>query len=347
MAQRIGIPFAAWPAEDRALWERAFAVGSIFDDRHPSSDWRPATRRQAYYAYGRWLGHLTATDPAALRDHPVARVAVERGRAYFESCERRLSTMGLAAEIQHLLLALRALAPNVDWTWLRDWQTSVQRCARPRDKRAKMVDPTCLWQLGLALMDSAFEQPRPLEAARQYRDGLIIALLIARPLRRGSFAALEIGTHLLKAATGYVIELSGEDTKNGQPIDFQVPADLASYIDRYVADVRPQFGGHAETRALWLSSKGGRLGDDAIYDIVSRRTEAAFGIAIHPHLFRDIAATAIARANPDALGLARDLLTHTNVETTANFYTQAKTSEASRRYAEIIESRRQNKKTPR
>jgi integrase len=342
VARRIGIPAGAWPAEDQALWERAFARGSIFDDRPASSDWRPATRRQAYYAYGRWLGYLSTADPKALREPAVARVTEERARAYFEARAVRLSAMGLAAELQHLLLALRAIAPNVDWSWLRDWQTSVQRRARPHDKRAKLVDPLRLWQLGLALMDSASQVPKTLEAARQYRDGLIIALLVARPLRRGSFAALAIGTQLLKSASGYVVELRGEDTKNGQPIDFEVPSALTPYMDRYLADVRYRFRGHGLTDALWLSTKGGRLVDEAIHAIVCRRTKAAFGIAIHPHLFRDIAATALARAHPHAPGLARDLLAHTNVETTQNFYTQAKTSEASRRYNEITESRRRS-----
>jgi hypothetical protein len=197
MVKRIGIPLDVWPAEDRSLWERAFAKGSIFDDHHASADWRPATRRQAYYAYSRWLGHLSANEPSALREPAVARVTIERARAFCESRAERLSEMGLAAELQHLLLALRAIAPDLDWSWLRDWQLRAQRRARPRDKRAKLVDPRRLWQLGFALMESASQVPRQLEAARQYRDGLIIALLTARPLRRGGFAALEIGTHLL------------------------------------------------------------------------------------------------------------------------------------------------------
>jgi len=343
VAKRLGIPLDAWPAADRARWEQSFAASSLFDEHASCANWRPATRRQARYAYGRWLGYLNATEPAALHDAPAARVTKERTRVYFEWCEGRLSAMGLAAEIQHLLLALRALEPTVDWSWLRSWQASVQRRARPRDKREKLVDAARLWQLGLALMDSATQQTRAREAARQYRDGLIIAVLVARPLRRGSFAALDVGTHLITATTGYVIELRGEETKNGQPVDFQLPAALTIYIDRYLKEIRPRFRGHAESPALWLSSKGGRLVDDAIHGIITRRTKAAFGIAIYPHLFRDIAATAIARAHPDALGLARDLLTHTNVETTANSYTQAKTSEASRQYASIIESRRQGR----
>jgi hypothetical protein len=207
---------------------------------------------------------------------------------------------------------------------------------------AGLVAAVRLWQLGLTLMDGAFHVQRPLESARQYRDGLMLALLVARPLRRRSFAALEIGTHLLRTSIGYVIELHSTDTKNGQPIDFQVPAGLTAYLHRYLQRMRAQFPGHESSNALWLSSKGGRLSADAVYAVVCRRTHAAFGIAIHPHLFRDIAATTLARADPRALGLARDLLTHAKVETTAHFYTQARTSEASRTYAQIIESRRRS-----
>ena len=90
------------------------------------------------------------------------------------------------------------------------------------------------------------------------------------------------------------------------------------------------------TQALWLSSKGGRLGDDALYDVICRRTKQAFGFAIHPHLFRDIAATAIAREAPGSLAVARDLLTHAKFETTQQYYTQARTADAARTHAEVL-----------
>ena len=47
---------------------------------------------------------------------------------------------------------------------------------------------------------------------------------------------------------------------------------------------------------------------DAIYDLVCRRTHAAFGREISPHLFRSIAVTTIARDAPNKIGVARDLL---------------------------------------
>lgn len=46
---------------------------------------------------------------------------------------------------------------------------------------------------------------------------------------------------------------------------------------------------------------------DAIYDLVCRRTHAAFGHEISPHLFRSIAVTTIVRDAPNKIGFARDL----------------------------------------
>src|SRR5207247_2452315 len=83
---------------------------------------------------------------------------------------------------------------------------------------------------------------------------------------------------------------------------------------------------------LWPSSKGVPLSADAIYDIICRRTKEHFGFTIHPHLFRDIAANAIARAAPGSMLIARDLLTHASITTTSRHYIQANTLEAARQH---------------
>ena len=185
-------------------------------------------------------------------------------------------------------------------------------------------------------MDSADQHASRSDRARQFRDGLIIALLASRPLRRRSFGALELGRNLHFAAGGYVIELDDHDTKAGHPVCFDVPDALTSAMTRYLETYRLLFPKANTTQALWLSSKGGRLGDDALYDLICRRTEQAFGFAIHPHLFRDIAATAIAREAPGSLAVARDLLTHAKFETTQQYYTQARTADAARTHAEVL-----------
>jgi hypothetical protein len=54
-----------------------------------------------------------------------------------------------------------------------------------------------LWQPGLDLMSEAEAADRvsPMRRARQFRDGLIIALLAARPMRRSTLLSMQFDQH--------------------------------------------------------------------------------------------------------------------------------------------------------
>jgi site-specific recombinase XerC len=116
---------------------------------------------------------------------------------------------------------------------------------------------------------------------------------------------------------------------------------------RYLEHYRLLFPHRQDEQALWLSAKGGALTGHTIYVRICRRTETEFGTAIHPHLFRDIAATTIAREAPENLAVARDLLTHSNVATTLRHYSQAKTIDAARKFTAAIDQFRGNAKAAR
>ena len=100
---------------------------------------------------------------------------------------------------------ISAMAPqrqSVTWCWryaplhqimtctdLRAIHNAVQRKARPKDKRGKLVSAERLVALGMKLMRQA-ERNGVIEDLRAYRDGLFIALLAARPMRLGNLAGL-------------------------------------------------------------------------------------------------------------------------------------------------------------
>ena len=69
--------------------------------------------------------------------------------------------------------------------------------------------------------------------------------------------------------------------------------------------------------------------------MIVRRTRLGLGIAINPHLFRDIAATTFALERPDLVSLTKDLLNHASFATTDKFYLQAQSMAAGRRYAAV------------
>ena len=86
--------------------------------------------------------------------------------------------------------------------------------------------------------------------------------------------------------------------------------------------------------------KGGALRGGGMYEMIVKRTSREFGKPINPHLFRDIAATAIATDRPDQIRLARDLLGHANLLTTEKHYLHAQSVKAGAHYSALINSLR-------
>ena len=78
------------------------------------------------------------------------------------------------------------------------------------------------------------------------------------------------------------------------------------------------------------------MSQQVIYGCIVQRTFVAFGKPIHPHLFRDCAATTLAYADPEHVGLAGPLLGHRSYATTQRHYLQAKMAVAGRRLQEDI-----------
>ena len=70
----------------------------------------------------------------------------------------------------------------------------------------------------------------------------------------------------------------------------------------------------------------------AIYDRVSRLTEAEFGESISPHRFRDMAASTIASHAPEFIHAAAPLLGHATLRTTEKYYRQAQAQEGQKRF---------------
>jgi integrase len=99
--------------------------------------------------------------------------------------------------------------------------------------------------------------------------------------------------------------------------------------------------------ALWLNSKGGPLAYAAIGDIISRHSMSRLGLRITPHDVRDAAATTWAIFAPDQIGVARDLLAHSDLRTTTKYYNRARGIEASRAYRQVIAGmrRKQNRRS--
>jgi integrase len=174
----------------------------------------------------------------------------------------------------------------------------------------------------------------------------MIALLAFIPLRRKNLAALEIGRHLIREGDHWFVVIPREETKTRTPIEFPVPALLESYLATYLDIVRPQMLRRPACAALWLNSRGGPLSYAGIGDIVGHHSTMRLGFRVTLHDARDAVATTWAISAPDQIGVARDLLAHSDLRTTIRYYNRARGIEASRAHREVIAGmrRKQNRR---
>jgi integrase/recombinase XerD len=339
MRRRKSMLECNWPAADLLLWNAAVFPSELFEGNNRASRWRPKTVKQAKYAYATWLQHLRDTDPTALQLCAAERVTLDRIQRYITSMRGRLSAVSIAAALGHFVLALRAVAPNHDWCWVTSIQRKELALAPRPDKRPSMVGVEKLVALGTSLMANAQSGSEVIDHLG-YRDGLIMALLAVRPLRRSNMAGLRLNKHIAVSDDQVRISFDASEMKGNRDSECWVPSSLVGPFVYYVTTVRPRFPGAGTHDFVWCSMKGGSLRANGLYEMIVRRTSREFGKRIYPHLFRDIAATAIATDRPDEVRLARDLLGHASLLTTEKHYLHAQSVKAGAHYGALIKSLR-------
>ena len=110
-----------------------------------------------------------------------------------------------------------------------------------------------------------------------YRDGLIIALLAADPLRVANSTAQEIGRTIIKDGATWSIQIPPEETK-GRRLHLAILPDWsARCIDRYLQHYRTFLLKAESANRLWLTQEGQPLTADGLYSLVCKHTLDAFG----------------------------------------------------------------------
>ena len=328
-----------WPAIDRIAWERALLKGDLFEAGGLAGHWRPATQRLIAEAYGSYLAFLEdrqLLDGALPPGDRVNRTAIA---AYVESLRAGCRDATITFRVEGLGHALRVIAPEGDWSWLRRIANRFRAKIRPReDKILRIQSSNRLVRLGFCLMDEgdAESAQRKISGAARYRDGLIIALLAARPLRLANFASLRLDHSLVRQGGGLWIRLDGEETKTRTPIEVPLPNELVPQIDLYLNVHRARLLGGARDDHLWISMRGTPMQPQSIELRVKKWTRERLGVAVNPHLFRDCLATSVAIEDPEHVRIAAVILSHRSLETMTRYYNQARTLEAGRAYQATI-----------
>lgn len=326
MTRPLCLKVEDWPAIDRRLWLEA-RMPMRFDRRSRiAGRWSERRCRIICQGYGQWLAFLARTDNLDPAEWPAVRATPERLEAFVGELQARVSSWSVAMMMQAVQRMLVVLAPDQNWQWLAGVVANLKHVAGPaRDKRPHMVDPRQLYALGIDLMAEARHRAADgrYDAATTGRDGLMIAVLIACPVRIANLTMIELGRHLIADGDIYGLRFSTEETKTSRAIEAELPAQLTPWLDDYLRGHRKQLlarGDGDPTRRLWISRRGTPMSEQGVRFQIRNRTSVAFGRHVWPHLFRAIAATGMVDHAPEQSGLLPDLLGHGDFNTSKRYY---------------------------
>jgi integrase len=332
------LPLADWPKSDRETWRAVQATAGFLDDGGMVSHLSARTLADLTSRYAYFLSFLLHHERLDHHGPAAASVTEDNILLYVRYLEPRVSSVTLAQSIYKIARVAACLDPDRDWSWLQRVARRLDLRAKPRDKRNEVVEIKRLFRFGLKLMDQAekAENSTPFRRALLYRDGLVIALGAADPLRLHNIATLELGRTLIKDGATWSFDIPAEETKERRPHLAVLPYWSSPCIDRYLESYRPCFRNAGSTSQLWLGQGGRPLGEDGLYRLVCRRTRAAFGKRVNPHLFRACLATSTAMHHGAQMGLAMTVLRHQHSKVTERHYNQAKMIDAVRTYQEML-----------
>jgi integrase len=343
---RLHLIYGQWPPADRLLWERAFYNDDPFAEA-AGARLAKTSQDRCLQTWRRFLGFLAIHEPAALEVAPNERLTVERVRPFVAHLAETNIPSSVASRIEALYQAARAMMPERDWTWLKAIKARLHAAAPAHAPTGRVITSLQLLDLGQQLMDEskpALGAPISTYDAIRYRDGLMAAFVAFIPIRGKNLAALELGRHVVPERDRWFVIIPREEVKTGTPIEFLVPELLESYLVYYLDFVRPRILRRRTSAALWVSTKcGGALSQVGIGKSFGRLS-SRLGFRITPHDARDAAATTWAISVPDQIGVARDLLAHSDLRTTIKHYNRARGIEASRAHSRVIAEMRRKRR---
>jgi integrase len=336
-----------WPARDRVAWEELFQEGNLLDGCGAACQWRESTRCTNRNHYGRWLGWLSTTGRLDPEISPPRRATPDQVEAYARTLMETLSPRAAASALIGLKCVLLKMHSEADWRWLRDLTNRFKVWAGHTAPRRRDILPAHeVFDGALAELERlAASMPLSPRRRTHYRDTLIVALLTCCPVRARNLTRIEIGRHLRKVGTEWHLSLEAHETKTHQPVRYVVAEALVPWLELYLGQIRPYFPGAGIHHGLWPGGKARPLAYDTVYSRVRLTTERLFGVAVAPHSFRTIAATALADISPEDALHARALLGHRSPRTTERHYVRANQLRSSMRINTVLRDVRDGRRS--
>ncbi len=165
-----------------------------------------------------------------------------------------------------------------------------------------------------------------------------IAIQQAIPLRISNLASIELDKHLIERSGTVYLVFNEEETKNGQPIEAQIPDHTRTILAWYIREHRPTLL-NSPTNALFPGEAGRTKSSSLLGSQMGKVIHRYLGLRMHAHLFRHAGAKIFLDRRPGEYEVVRQVLGHRSMQTTTSIYTGAETRTATAHFASVVSAR--------
>jgi integrase len=343
----------SWPAADREAWQEACRPHVRLQRGGPAAGMKPVTQADLARRYGYFLNHLDRRGVLDLASQAGAQVTPGAVEIFLAEIQIIWRSVTQAQSVCKLRRMAEILAPDRDFSWLKEIEKDLDLVACPRERFDRIITTERLVEAGLTLVkeaELAFHRRR-LWRATQLRNGLMVALLALNPIRAKNFTSLELAKCFVRQGDGWHIFLGSRETKGGRPDERAVDATLNRAIGLYLSWSRPVLLGHGEfnigtvekgqldaflSGPLWIGEKGEALTIGAAELAIAQTTARTLGMRLRPHDFRRCAAATAAYRSRDMPNLASALLQHRDRRVTDEHYNRTTSLQAGLDYGAMV-----------
>lgn len=334
------LPHDQWPAADRTAWADACRPAQRLKRGGAAAHMKAITRDDLARRYGYLLDFMKRTQVLDADAKAAAHVTASNVALFLAELQARVSSVTVYGSIYKVRRVAQLLSPGQDFGWLCEIEKDLALVVQPRSKFDRLVLTEVLIDAGMTLMREAdvATHRSALARARQFRNGLMVALIAVCPIRLKNFFTLEIGRTFAHVRGSWWIVLPASETKEESADERPLPELLTQWVDRYLRNHRPILRRTADkSGALWLSSNDGRPSSYAgIERTISQTTLATVGVDVSPHLFRTAGASSAAIHAGRFPHLASALLHHRHPTVTEEHYNRASSMSAAQAYGAIV-----------
>lgn len=166
-----------------------------------------------------------------------------------------------------------------------------------------------------------------------------VEILIMTALRLHNLASLDLDRNIVRHRDRrnerVHLFVPGQDVKNSEDLEHELPAESAALLDLYLRRARPLLDNGS--RYLFPGAKEGTHKSEAHFSRqISKRIFDDTGLDVNVHLFRHIGAKLFLDSNPGGYEVVRRVLRHRSMDTTTKHYAGFETKAAARHYDEVI-----------